>query len=175
MVKKDWMKVRFEKFFEVQLLFWVGYGLFVGDIKVFFFIEYLLFLEIYDVINLIVRCVRFYSCLFIFFGLCYFGESMNKVYVFFNIYVEYYFIDIFKSILFKKIEIIYFVLFMKVILCGVVVFFLRSDLIRMICLFDFLVKYNLKSYVDGCRLLILALFYCDKFVFIEGKKVVVVD
>lgn len=54
-------------------------------------------------------------------------------------------------------------------------FFLRSDLIRMICLFDFLVKYNLKSYVDGCRLLILALFYCDKFVFIEGKKVVVVD
>lgn len=57
MVKKDWMKVRFEKFFVVQLLFWVGYGLFVGDIKVFFFIEYLLFLEIYDVINLIVRCV----------------------------------------------------------------------------------------------------------------------
>lgn len=100
---------------------------------------------------------------------------MNKVYVFFNIYVEYYFIDIFKSILFKKIEIIYFVLFMKVILCGVVVFFLRSDLIRMICLFDFLVKYNLKSYVDGCWLLILVLFYCDKFVFIEGKKVVVVD
>lgn len=99
MLRKDWMKVRFKKLFENKLLLVVYYGLFVGDIEVFLFVENLLFLKIYDIIDVNVRCVYFYLCLMILYGICYFGESMDKVYVFFDIYVEYYEIVVIEKVL----------------------------------------------------------------------------
>lgn len=49
---------------------------------------------------------------------------MDKVYVFFEIYVDYYKVDIFYSVLFKKIKIIELKGCMKVFFCGLEMFFM---------------------------------------------------
>lgn len=106
MLWRDWMEVKVEKVFGVKLFLMVYYGLFVCDIKVFLLVEKLLFLQIYDIFDINVRCVFMYLCLVILFCLCFLGESMDKVYVFFEIYVEYFQIEIFNSVVLKKLEII---------------------------------------------------------------------
>lgn len=64
------MKIGFEKFVEFELNLDVNYGLFVDDMNVFLFVKNLLFLQIYDIIDIKVRCVFVYLCLIILYGFC---------------------------------------------------------------------------------------------------------
>lgn len=100
---------------------------------------------------------------------------MDKVYVFFEIYVDYYKVEIFYSVLFKKIKIIELKGCMKVFFCGLEMFFMWNDKMRMICILDFLVKYSLLGLLGGNLLFILVLFYFDKYVVIVGNDLLVVD
>lgn len=66
----------------------VYYGLFVGDIIVYFDIFFYIF-------DFNVKCVFVYLCLNILFGFCYLVESMDKVYMVLEIYVGYLYIEVY--------------------------------------------------------------------------------
>lgn len=102
---------------------------------------------------------------------------MDKVYVFFEIYVDYYKVEIFYNVIFRKIKIIELkiYMYMKVFFCGLEMFFMWNDKMRMICILDFLVKYSLLGLLGGNLLFILVLFYFDKYVVIVGNDLLVVD
>lgn len=66
-------------------------------------------------------------------------------------------------------------MFMRVFLCGLMMFFMRSSFEKMICIFDFFVIQSLKVLSNGFLFFIFVLFNFDQYVFIKNSCVQVVD
>lgn len=64
---------------------------------------------------------------------------------------------------------------MRVFLCGLMMFFMRSSFEKMICIFDFFVIQSLYVLSSGFLFYIFVLFNFDQYVFIKNGCVQVVD
>ena len=105
MAEKDWMKIKLEKVSESNLLSTrVYFGLFMDDTKILLSVESPPSLQVYDVTDTTATCVFTYPCPSAPYGLCYSGESMDKVYVSFGNRVVNYQIEINGTVTIKKIE-----------------------------------------------------------------------
>nr|XP_034317456.1 E3 ubiquitin/ISG15 ligase TRIM25-like [Crassostrea gigas] len=175
MAQKDWMSVRFEKLSESNLTTHVYYGLFIDDTKVLLSIKNPPSLQIYDITDSIARCVFTYPCSTTPFGLCYSGESMNKVFVSFVTHVDHYQIEISDSVMLKKMETFQLKRSMKAISRGSTLIFSRSDSERMICTPDFSVKHTSNCSRAGNEPFISSSFHSNHHAIIKDKEVVVVD
>eukprot|EP00105_Crassostrea_gigas_P019201 XP_011437619.1 PREDICTED: probable E3 ubiquitin-protein ligase MID2 [Crassostrea gigas] len=175
MSRKDWMKVRFEKLSENKLPSMVYYGLFVGDTEVLLSVENPPSLKIYDITDTNARCVHSYSCSATPYGLCHSGESMDKVYVSFDTYVEHYEIVIIEKVSIQKIKTILLKTPMRVLSRGSTMLFTRSSYEKMICTSDFSVIQSSKVTSSGPPPYISASFNSDQHAFIKNSRVQVVD
>lgn len=63
---------------------------------------------------------------------------------------------------------------MKGFLGGLVLFFMWNDVMRMICILEFLVKFSLLVLCRGYVLFILVLFNLYKYVVVDGNELFVV-
>ena len=90
MARKDWMKIKLEKFSESKLSTYAYFGLFLDDTKILLSVEEPPSLQVYDVTDSAATCVFKYPCTSPPYGLCYSGESMDKVYVSFGTHIKHY-------------------------------------------------------------------------------------
>lgn len=175
MSRKDWMKIRFKKLSEIKLPSMVYYGLFVGDNEILLSVENPPSLQLYDITDANARCVHSYSCSATPYGLCHSGESMDKVYVSFDTYVEHYEIVVIERVSIQKIETIMLKTPMRVLSRGSTMLFTRSSSEKMICTSDFSVKQSSKVSSSGNPPYISASFNSDQHAFIKNSCVQVVD
>uniref|UniRef100_A0A8W8LUU6 Tripartite motif-containing protein 45 n=1 Tax=Magallana gigas TaxID=29159 RepID=A0A8W8LUU6_MAGGI len=175
MARKDWMSVEFEKLSEIILPWMAYYGLFIDDTKVLLSVENPPSLQIYDITDSIARCVYTYPCSTTPFGLCYSGESMNKVFVSFTTHIDHFQIELSDKVILKKMESIQLKTYMKAISRGSTLIFSGSDSEKMICAPDFLVKHTSNSLKAGDEPFISASFYSNHYAITRDNHVVVAD
>ncbi|XP_078340486.1 uncharacterized protein LOC111106519 [Crassostrea virginica] len=176
MAQKDWMKIKLENVSETKLSTRVFFGLFVDDTKILLSVENPQSRQVYDVIDSTARCVYTYPCPSVPYGLCYSGESMDKVYVSFGTHVEHYHIEINEKMAFKKIETIQLEREMIAISRGSSVIFARSHKVMMICDTKFSVKHKAPRKKKGDRPFLSVSFHYDQQAFTcDGENLVIVD
>ena len=176
MAQKDWMKINLENVSESNLTTQVYFGLFVDDTKILLSVESPPSLQIYDVTDSTATLVFTYYCPSAPYGLCYSGESMDKVYVSFGTRVDHYQIEINGTVAFRKIETIQLETKMRAISRGSSVIFARSNTERMICDTNFSVKHKLRCVKNGDRPFSSISFHCDQQAYTyNGEKLVIVD
>ena len=177
MAQKDWMKIELEKVSESNLLFTrVFFGLFVDYTKIFLSVESPSSLQIHDVTNSTASCVYTHPCSSAPYGLCYSGESMDKVYVSFGTHIEHYQIEINGTVTLRKIETIQLEREMRAISRGSSVIFARSGTERMICNTNFSVIHKAPCVKEGAQPFSSVSFYYDHQAFaLNGTNIVIVD
>lgn len=116
-----------------------------------------------------------YSCSATPYGICHSGESMDKVYVSFDTYVEHYKIVVIEKVSIQKIETILLKTPMRVLSRGSTMLFTRSSSEKMICTSDFSVIQSSKVSSYGLPPFISASFNSDQHAFIKNSRVQVVD
>ena len=176
MAQKDWMKINLEKVSTSNLSTRVYFGLFVDDTKILLSVKRPPSLQIYDVTDSTATLVYTYPCPSSPYGLCYSGDSMDKVYVSFGTHVEHYQIKIFGTVALRKIETIQLEREMRAISRGSSVIFARSDTERMICDTKFSVIHKTPCVKEGDRPFSSVSFYYDQQAFaLNGTTLVIVD
>nr|XP_022297755.1 E3 ubiquitin-protein ligase TRIM56-like [Crassostrea virginica] len=176
MAQKDWMKIKLEKVSEFKQSSYIYFGLFLDDAKILLSVENPPSLQIYDVTDTTATCVCTFPCPSIPYGLCYSGESMDKVYVSFGTHVEHYQIEIYRTVTIRKIETILLEREMIAISRGSSVIFSRSNTERMICDTNFSVNHKARCEKKGNRPFLSVSFQYDQQAFVlDGKNLVIVD
>lgn len=99
------MKINFKLVFDIILLEFVYYGLFIYDIKIILFFKNFMLFKFFDVSDCKGKCIYIEKCLSVLYGLCYFmeNESLDEIYVFFLNSVVVYWIDIENGVKFIKL------------------------------------------------------------------------
>nr|XP_022297250.1 uncharacterized protein LOC111106742 [Crassostrea virginica] len=177
MAQKDWMKIKLEKVSASNLLSTrVFFGLFVDETKILLSVESPSSLQIHDVTNSTASCVYTHPCSSAPYGLCYSGESMDKVYVCFGTHIEHYQIEINGTVMIKKIETIQLEGKMRAISRGSSVIFARSNTERMICDTKFSVIHKAPCVMEGAQPFSSVSFHYDQQAFaLNGKNLVILD
>ncbi|XP_048743652.2 uncharacterized protein LOC125657059 [Ostrea edulis] len=176
MCRKDWMKVNFQNISEMNLPTTVYYGLFVSDTKVIMSIESPPSLKVYDISDAVGECVHTHSCQATPYGLCQSGDCMDKVYVSFTDYIDYYQIKVAESVTFTKLGTFQLKEPMLVISYGTAAVSSANDNKRMICSSDFSVINHSSPYSErGVKPFVSSSLRSDRHCFVRKPDVVVVD
>ncbi|XP_078341682.1 uncharacterized protein LOC144627772 [Crassostrea virginica] len=176
MAQKDWMKIKLEKVSTSNLSTMGFFGLFIDDTKILLSIESPPSLLVYDITDSTATLVYTYPCPSAPYGLCYSGESMDKVYLSFGTRVEHYQIDINGTVMIKKIETIQLEREMRAISRGSSVIFARSNTERMICDTKFSVIHKTPCVKEGDRPFSSVSFHYDQQAFaLNGTNLLIVD
>ena len=176
MAQKDWMKIKLEKVSISNLSTRVYFGLFVDDTKILLSVEDPPSLQVYDVTDRTVSLVYTYPCPSAPFGLCYSGESMDKVYVSFGTRVEHYQIEINGTVALRKIETIQLEREMNTISRRSSVIFARSNVERIICDLNFSIKHTVACEADSNPPFVSCSLNGNENAFtLNGQNLVIVD
>lgn len=99
------MKINFKLVFDIILLVFVYCGLFIYDIIIILLFKNFLLFKFFDISDCKGKCIYIEECLSRLFGLCYFreNESLNEIFVFFENFVVFYWIDIENGVKFFKL------------------------------------------------------------------------
>ncbi|XP_055999155.1 uncharacterized protein LOC125656750 [Ostrea edulis] len=176
MCRKDWMKVNFEKISEMDLPTMVYYGLFISDTKVIMSMESPPSLQAYDISDAVGKCVHTHSCQATPYGLCQSGDCMDKVYVSFEDYIDYYQVKVAENVTFIKLGTFHLKEPMLAISYGTAAASSATNSTRMICSSDFSVINHSSSYrKGGSRPFVSSSLRSDRHCFVRESEVVVVD
>ncbi|XP_055999139.1 probable E3 ubiquitin-protein ligase MID2 [Ostrea edulis] len=176
MSRKDWMKVNFEKISRINLPTGVYYGLFISDTKVIMSTENPPSLKVYDISDAVGECVHTHSCQATPYGLCQSGDCMDKVYVSFEDYVDYYQIRVAGSVTFIKLGTFQLKERMLAISYGTAAVSSANESKRMICSSNFsVINHSSRYSKSGKRPFVSSSSRSDQHCFMRESKVVVVD